>query len=66
MTRLPYDVARCQRTDCPRSQDCLRFTDKGHPTRQVFNMFEPEGCTSFIQDDRAIAAAEVAAEGETR
>lgn len=42
MARLPYDVSRCVNDQCPLRAGCLRFTDPGHPTHQVFMHFAPE------------------------
>ncbi len=50
---LPYDTARCAKTDasyhCPMKRHCLRYTDKGRAEYQAFTQFKGGAdCDGFI------------------
>jgi hypothetical protein len=53
MSKLPYDTARCMKTndnwDCPVARYCLRRIDKGRAEYQAFTAFKggPD-CDGFI------------------
>lgn len=53
MTSLPYDIARCLKTDdnwdCPLARHCLRRIDKGRAEYQAFTAFKGGAyCDGFM------------------
>ena len=54
---LPYDVARCAKTDenwdCCLARYCLRRLDKGRAEYQPYTMFKGgKDCDGFIDKDK--------------
>jgi hypothetical protein len=46
---LPADNARCNGTDCPRRDTCLRYLCRNDYRFAVFAAFDPNNCNEYIE-----------------
>jgi hypothetical protein len=47
--RLYADDARCNGTDCPRRDTCLRYLCRKSHEYAVFAVFDPNNCNEYLE-----------------
>ena len=49
--KLPRDVSRCSAHNCPKREECLRYTDVKVPVVYTWSMFTVKNCKFFIGEN---------------